>query len=121
MHSYYSTATWREIYATEVIPVPDPCHWRVPCDVASRVVETPSNPKQAGRPRTKRIQSTRDRVCSRCKQKGHYQSTCSVYLEINAEEEPVLGRKRPRKPKSCGICGVVGHCRRTCTDPHRYE
>lgn len=125
VHSYYTTATWREIYAGEIMPVPDPCHWRVPCDVATKVVGSPSNPKQAGRRPGKRIQSrkysAKDRVCQRCKQKGHYQGTCSAVLEIIAEVEQVPRVKRPRQPKKCGICGVAGHFRRTCNDPRRFD
>lgn len=55
VHSYYSTNAWREIYADEIMHVPDPSHWLIPIEIESRVVGTPVNPKQAGRPKTTRI------------------------------------------------------------------
>ncbi|KAL6544984.1 hypothetical protein OROHE_009891 [Orobanche hederae] len=76
---YYLTQTWLETYAGEVMPIPDQDEWFTPDYVASRVVGTPPNPRQAGRPRGKRIQSAH-RVCSRCHQKGHYQNTCTTVL-----------------------------------------
>lgn len=207
VHSCYSTQSWRETYATEVMPVPDPCDWCVPSEVASIVVGTPSNPKQAGRPRVNRFQAGDyvvaganggaagdvisslstvsatsvecvgesvesleidsnvsgadgvdvgadgvaagadghagssvfvgaaesvegvgepvapkvSRECSRCHKKGHYQTTCTAFIEINPEEGVKVSAKRPRKQKSCGICGVVGHTCTTCTDPRRFE
>lgn len=40
--------------------MPDPSDWRVPMEVDSIVVGTLSNPKQAGRPRMKRVQAGAD-------------------------------------------------------------
>ncbi|KAL6545537.1 hypothetical protein OROGR_009411 [Orobanche gracilis] len=53
--AYYTTQTWRQIYAEEVMPLPDQCEWNVPSDVSLRIIGTPTNPKQAERPRSKRI------------------------------------------------------------------
>lgn len=55
--AYYSTNTWREIYSGLIMPVPDVKDWHIPELIESRVVGTPVNPKQAGRPKTKRIPS----------------------------------------------------------------
>ncbi|KAL6529937.1 hypothetical protein OROMI_028582 [Orobanche minor] len=48
---YFSTQALREIYAGEVMPTPIPDEWCVPVEVASRIVVTPANTRQAGRPR----------------------------------------------------------------------
>ncbi|KAL6502310.1 hypothetical protein OROHE_024588 [Orobanche hederae] len=127
VHTYYTTQTWRQIYAVEVMPIPDKDEWIVPSDVALRVIGTPTNPKQAGRPRSKRILSgyhkKHGRVCSRCHQQGHYQNTCTTFLQTPPLEEVSSNQpsgSRPRKPKKCGICGVAGHTRLTCQDPHRF-
>lgn len=164
VHSYYSTCTWREIYASEVMPVPDPSDWLVPPDIEARVVGTPKNPRQAGRPKEKRMQKefqkksvpTEEgpivdegssgegiieeegptgevpmkevpkkgvRNCSRCHKEGHYSRTCEAFIQVTQEGVAgcsQAGVKRRRKPKKCTICGVVGHTRKTCTDPNRF-
>ncbi|KAL6577201.1 hypothetical protein OROMI_011477 [Orobanche minor] len=51
---YFSTQALREIYAGEVMPTPIPDEWCVPVEVSSRIVVTPANTKQAGRPRQNR-------------------------------------------------------------------
>ncbi|KAL6551278.1 hypothetical protein OROMI_021766 [Orobanche minor] len=115
VHRHYSTT-----YAGEVMPIPDKDEWLAPDYVTSRVVGTPPNPRQAGRPRGNRIQSGH-RVCSRCHKKGHYQNTCITVLEeIPREEEVSSNQPKIRKKNKCGICGVEGHTRITCEDPNRF-
>lgn len=154
MHAYYSTNTWREIYASEVMPIPDPSVCSIPELIQSRVVGTPSNPKQAGRPKKKRMvpgdaakkissnevnedvgedssiiaeSITTPKKCSRCDKSGHNVTTCTTFLGMAdlgvgvIDGVHCIGEKRKRKPKSCGICGVVGHTRKKCQDPHRFE
>ncbi|KAL6524051.1 hypothetical protein OROMI_031146 [Orobanche minor] len=120
VHRHYSTQTWLDTYAGEVMPIPDKDEWLAPDYVTSRVVGTPPNPRQAGRPRGNRIQSGH-RVCSRCHKKGHYQNTCITVLEeIPREEEVSSNQPKIRKKNKCGICGVEGHTRITCEDPNRF-
>ncbi|KAL6546998.1 hypothetical protein OROMI_022719 [Orobanche minor] len=83
---YFSTQALREIYAGEVMPTPIPDEWCVPVEVASRIVVTPANTRQAGRPRQNRMsagsgsRTTGSKFCGRCFQRGHYQNTCKVIL-----------------------------------------
>lgn len=123
---YFTTQTLREIYAGEVMPIPIPEEWCVPNEVSSRIVATPANTRQAGRPRQNRMsagsgsRSSGSKFCGRCFQRGHYQNTCKAYidLEFSVEEastsQPVNTIKR-RRPKTCGICHVSGHTRQTCS------
>lgn len=137
--TYYKMKTYRETYSKEVYPIPHPDEWIVPNEVKSAIVVMPSNPKQAGRPRTSRIKSALEsssksskssgsesasksprssgsesssiRICSRCNQVGHYRRTCKVVLStIQVEESNV---QRTRRPKHCGVCGSNNHNRRT--------
>ncbi|KAL6495123.1 Zinc finger CCHC domain-containing protein 7 [Orobanche gracilis] len=124
--AYYITQTWRQIYAEEVMPLPDQCEWNVPSDIFLRIIGTPTNPKQAERPCSKRIFSGYHKiqgcVCSRCHKQGHYQNSCTTFLGTPPLEEVSSNQSSgsiPRKPKKCGICGVPGHTRLTCQDPHR--
>ncbi|KAL6551297.1 hypothetical protein OROMI_021785 [Orobanche minor] len=48
---YFTTQALREIYAGEVMPTPITDEWCVPVEVSSRIVVTPANTRQAGRPR----------------------------------------------------------------------
>ncbi|KAL6564603.1 hypothetical protein OROMI_016053 [Orobanche minor] len=52
---YFTTQALREIYAGEVMPTPIPDEWCVPVEVSSRIVITPANTRQAGRPRQNRM------------------------------------------------------------------
>lgn len=117
--SYYTVNTLRDMYAGEVNPIPHPDEWRVPIGIKSRKVGVPTNPKQAGRPRTSRIRSvgepssrTHNHICSRCKQHGHYRSRCTTYIPTLQVEELVV--PRARRPKSCSICHDTSHTRRKC-------
>lgn len=118
---------WHLTYSTEVMSVPDPCDWRIPTDIESRVVGTSANPKQAGLSHTKRIQAGSkrkdDRTCARCHKIGHYQSMYTELIQLHVEEasNSQVGAKRHRKSKKCEICGVVGHTQKRCNDHHRFE
>ncbi|KAL6585722.1 hypothetical protein OROMI_002366 [Orobanche minor] len=116
----------REIYAGEVMPTPIPDEWCVPVEVSSRIVVTPANTRQAGRPRENRMsagsgsRTTGSKFCGRCFQRGHYQNTCKVYMdiEISVEEAStshVVNTSKRRRPKTCSICHVTGHTRQTCS------
>ncbi|KAL6510930.1 hypothetical protein OROGR_022054 [Orobanche gracilis] len=124
--AYYTAQTWCQIYAEGVMPPSDQCEWNVPSDVSLRIIGTPTNPKQAERPRSKRVFSgyhkIQGRMCSRCHKQAHYQNTCTTFLGTHPLEEVSSNQPSgsiPRKPKKCGICGVPGHTRLTCQDPHR--
>ncbi|KAL6551055.1 hypothetical protein OROMI_021543 [Orobanche minor] len=123
---YFSTQTLREIYAGEVMPTPIPDEWCVPVEVSSRIVVTPANTRQAGRPRQNRMSAgsgsrpTGSKFCGRCFQRGHYQNKCKVYMdiEISVEEAStshVVNTSKRRRPKTCSICHVTGHTRQTCS------
>ncbi|KAL6578553.1 hypothetical protein OROMI_008769 [Orobanche minor] len=123
---YFSTQALREIYAGEVMPTPIPDEWCVPVEVSSRIVVTPANTRQAGRPRQNRMSAgsgsrpTGSKFCGRCFQRGHYQNTCKVYMdiEISVEEAStshVVNTSKRRRPKTCSICHVTGHTRQTCS------
>ncbi|KAL6518212.1 hypothetical protein OROMI_033913 [Orobanche minor] len=123
---YFSTQALREIYAGEVMPTPIPDEWCVPVEVSSRIVVTPANTRQAGRPRQNRMsagsgsRTTGSKFCGRCFQRGHYQNTCKVYMdiEISVEEAStshVVNTSKHRRPKTCSICHVTGHTRQTCS------
>ncbi|KAL6502672.1 hypothetical protein OROHE_024325 [Orobanche hederae] len=60
------------------------------------------------------------KFCGRCFQRGHYQNTCKVYMdiEISVEEAStiqVVNTSKRRRPKTCSICHVTGHTRQTCS------
>ncbi|KAL6587636.1 hypothetical protein OROMI_000614 [Orobanche minor] len=123
---YFSTQALREIYVGEVMPTPIPDEWCVPVEVSSRIVVTPANTRQAGRPRQNRMsagsgsRTTGSKFCGRCFQRGHYQNTCKVYMdiEISVEEAStshVVNTSKRRRPKTCSICHVTGHTRQTCS------
>lgn len=113
------TETLVEMYSGEVFPILHPDEWEIPLEIKSKIVGTPINPRQAGRPRTTRISSpsqssTRQRKCSRCGKTGHYSARCTEH--ITAEE---IGTSQPsvsktRKPKRCSICHAIGHTRPKC-------
>ncbi|XP_057770812.1 uncharacterized protein LOC130990604 [Salvia miltiorrhiza] len=118
--SYYYTDTLREMYSLDVNPIPHQDEWDVPIDVSTRVVGTPNNPSQSGRPKTTRIpsaaeSSSKSRVtfCSRCHQEGHYRSSCKeeIPIPIQSEEQEV---SRQRRAKHCSICHKTGHTKRKC-------
>lgn len=123
---YYMTETLRETYAEEIIPTPHPVEWKVPDEVSQKRVGTPLNPKQAGRPRVNRIRarthssaSSRTRICTRCRQPGHYKATCRQSIQTlqimeGSTNEPSSSTRSLRRPKHCGLCGEVGHTRLTC-------
>lgn len=51
---------------------------------------------------------------------------CAVDHPSQGPELPLpgssqFGVKRRRKAKKCGICGVIGHTRRKCQDPRRFD
>ncbi|XP_057779972.1 uncharacterized protein LOC130998571 [Salvia miltiorrhiza] len=111
VNDYFSTATLREIYSGEVMPLPNPEDWCIPEDIASRVVLTPGDVQQSGRPREKRMKSggsgsSSRRVCSRCHEKGHYQSTCTAVMQLTVQEEV-------SSSESC-VFVIVGICYRIC-------
>ncbi|KAL6583922.1 hypothetical protein OROMI_003211 [Orobanche minor] len=123
---YFSTQALREIYAGEVMPTPIPEEWCVPVEVSSRIVVTPANTRQAGRPRQNRMsagsgsRTSGSKFCGRCFQSGHYQNTCKVYMdiEISVEEastSQVVNTSKRSRPKTCSICHVTGHTRQTCS------
>ncbi|KAL6557546.1 hypothetical protein OROMI_017896 [Orobanche minor] len=123
---YFSTQALREIYAGEVMPTPIPDEWCVPVEVSSRIVVTPANTRQAGRPHQNRMsagsgsRTPGSKFCGRCFQRGHYQNTCKVYMdiEISVEEAStshVVNTSKRRRPKTCSICHVTGHTRQTCS------
>ncbi|KAL6576852.1 hypothetical protein OROMI_011128 [Orobanche minor] len=123
---YFSTQALREIYAGEVMPTPIPDEWCVPVEVASRIVVTPANTRQAGRPRQNRMsagsgsRTPGSKFCGRCFQRGHYQNTCKVYMDIEilveeASTSHVVNTSKRRRPKTCSICHVTGHTRQTCS------
>lgn len=87
----------REIYAGIIIPLPDVKDWQIPEPIESKAIGTPENPKQAGRPREKRM------------------------LPGGQPLPQGATVKRRRNPKKCGICGILGHTRRKCQDPRRFE
>ncbi|XP_057803283.1 uncharacterized protein LOC131018587 [Salvia miltiorrhiza] len=69
VNDYFSTATLYEIYSDEVMTLPNYEDWRIPEDIALRVVLTPGDVRQARRLREKRIKSdgsnsSSSRVCS---------------------------------------------------------
>ncbi|XP_057775225.1 uncharacterized protein LOC130994208 [Salvia miltiorrhiza] len=118
--SYYYTDTLSDMYSLDVNPIPHQDEWDVPIDVRTRVVGTPNNPSQAGRPKTTRIpsaaeSSTKSRVsfCSRCHQGGHYRSSCKeeIPIPIQSEEQEV---SHVRRAKHCSICHETGHTKRKC-------
>ncbi|KAL6564606.1 hypothetical protein OROMI_016056 [Orobanche minor] len=123
---YFTTQALREIYAGEVMPTPIPDEWCVPVEVSSRIVITPANTRQAGRPRQNRMsagsgsRTSGSKFYGRCFQRGHYQNTCKVYMdiEISVEEastSQVVNTSKCRRPKTCSICHVNGHTRQTCS------
>ncbi|KAL6558672.1 hypothetical protein OROMI_019022 [Orobanche minor] len=125
---YFSTQALREIYVGEVMPTPIPDEWCVPVEVSSRIVVTPANTRQAGHPHQNRMsagsgsRTTGSKFCGRCFQRGHYQNTCKVYMdiEISVEEAStshVVNTSKRRRPKTCSICHVTGHTRQTCSKP----
>lgn len=111
--------TLRKMYSADVNPIPHPEEWCVPVEVSRRVVRAPDNPRQAGRPRTSRIQSTaesssrsRSRSCSRCHKIGHYRSSCNEEVPIQQiTDYEVNGARRP---KTCSICHEADHTKRRC-------
>ncbi|KAL6550042.1 hypothetical protein OROMI_020530 [Orobanche minor] len=90
---YFTTQTLREIYAGEVMPTPIPDEWCVPVEVSSRIVATPANTRQAGHPRQNRMsagsgsRTSGSKFCGRCFQRGHYQNTCKVHMDIEFSVE----------------------------------
>ncbi|KAH6775008.1 hypothetical protein C2S52_012569 [Perilla frutescens var. hirtella] len=127
--SYYTTQTLRGMYSAEVMPILHPDDWDVPFEVSTRVVLTPSNPRQAGRPRTSRISSSaqsssrsnsRVKVCSRCQQTGHNRATCTEVIplsqgsHIDSNNVNQASSSRTRRPKHCSICHEIGHTRVKC-------
>ncbi|KAL6516753.1 hypothetical protein OROHE_018041 [Orobanche hederae] len=123
---YFSTQALREIYAGEVMPTPIPDEWCVPVEVSSRIIVTPANTRQAGRPRQNRMsagsgsRTSGSKFCGRCFQRGHYQNTCKVYMDIEilveeASTSQVVNMSKRRRPKTCSICHVTGHTRQTCS------
>ncbi|KAL6513482.1 hypothetical protein OROGR_020968 [Orobanche gracilis] len=124
---YFTTQTLREIYAGEVMPTPIPDEWCVPDEVSSRIVATPANTRQAGRPRQNRMsagsgsRTSGSKFCGRCFKRGHYQNTCKVHMDIEfsveeaSNQRQVVNMSKRRRPKTCSICHVSGHTRQTCS------
>lgn len=94
-----------------------------------KVVNPPTNPRQAGRPRTGRIPSigescsrTRRQVCSRCQLTGHNRSRCTSVIPITPEVASTSGSNEINQPvrqtrtsaRRCGNCRETGHTRRCC-------
>ncbi|KAL6552018.1 hypothetical protein OROGR_008172 [Orobanche gracilis] len=124
---YFTAQTLREIYAGEVMPTPIPDEWCVPDEVSSRIVATPANTRQAGRPRQNRMsagsgsRTSGSKFCGRYFKRGHYQNTCKVHMDIEfsveeaSNQRQVVNTSKRRRPKTCSICHVSGHTRQTCS------
>ncbi|KAL6569684.1 hypothetical protein OROMI_014198 [Orobanche minor] len=122
---YFTTQTLREIYAGEVMPTSIPNEWCVPDEVSQRIVATPTNTRQAGRPRQNRMsagsgsRTSSSKFYGRCFKRGHYQNTSKVHMDIEfsveeASTSQVVNTSKRRRPKTCSICHVSGHTRQTC-------
>jgi hypothetical protein len=76
----YRTETVLHAYAEPIMPVGLRHEWDVPEEVKQIVVEPPQLRRPAGRPRSRRIPSTGERVrtrtCTRCGVTGHNRQTC---------------------------------------------
>lgn len=120
---YYKIGILRQTYAEDIMPTPHPTNWNVLVEIARRVVGTPKDPKQAGRPKENRIKAKKHSshaTCSRCGQVGHYRATCTQVIETlqvedASTQQPSTNTRKKRKRKSCGICHEVGHTRLTCS------
>ncbi|KAH6824968.1 hypothetical protein C2S53_017916 [Perilla frutescens var. hirtella] len=129
VNSYYTTENLGKMYSAEVFSVAHPNEWNIPLKMASRVVSTPLNPRQAGRPRMSRIRSASQsssggrRVRARCArygQSGHNRATCTEYIpisegsQVGSNEFAAASTSRARRPHRYGICRGSGHTRTMC-------
>ena len=97
---YYTRHTLLEAYAGDVNHLPHRDDWDVPEQVSRQVVLPPARVRQAGRPRVSRYRSGGERATSR-RTRSQPQP-----------DAPTSSRQRARK--KCGLCGQIGHTRRTC-------
>lgn len=98
------------------MPVPAPSDWHIPNDIESRVVGTPVNPKQAGRPKTKRVPSGLPMKDGRSKEVPSIEvpskevpSKEEACKEVSLDEAPI------KEGRECGRCHKKGHYKSTCT------
>lgn len=122
VHAYYSTNAWREIYADEIMPVPNPSHWHIPIEIESRVVGTPVNPKQAGRPKTTRSPSgfpmkegQGKEVASKEFGSKEVPSKEVPNKECSGQEATINEGEPIREGRKCGRCHKTGHYSSTCS------
>ncbi|MCL7024003.1 hypothetical protein MKW94_007647, partial [Papaver nudicaule] len=81
---HHKTSVWRSMYEPPIFPVGSSNTWKIPENVAARVVLHPNTkpdkgPRSIHRKRSaieKRAKPKKQRGCSNCHQKGHYASTC---------------------------------------------
>lgn len=90
------------------MPVPNPSDWRVPAHIESRVVGTPKNPSQAGRPKVKRIPS------------GAHMPQKEVPTkevptkDVPSKEVPTNEAIPTKGDRMCSRCHHKGHYSTTC-------
>lgn len=114
--AYYSTNTWHEIYASEVMPVTDHSDWRIPPDIESRIMGTPPNPKQAGRSKKRRMPlgiSTKQGPSKEATVEEGTTNECPAE-ESSITEDPVTECPK-REAKKCSRCHKSGRYATTCT------
>ncbi|KAH6835928.1 hypothetical protein C2S53_002769 [Perilla frutescens var. hirtella] len=118
---YYKQVNMCLTYHERVYSVPNDDEWTVPFQQASFTLFPPIAVCQPGRPKERRYRSSmegsssktrKQQVCSRCGGTGHNKSKCTTPHAIGSSEaNATQGHRQLRR---YGICGEIGHSRRTC-------
>lgn len=127
VHTYYSTYTWREIYASDIMPVPtlvSGAHqamlklglWGLQKTLSKQDGRRERGLKEGSRQRM--VGCVLDATKHDITQLGVMCLSLSQQVEVGCIQS---GVKCSRKPKKCGICGVLGHIRRKCQDLCRFD
>lgn len=95
------------------MPVPDPSDWRIPIEIESRVVGTPVNPKQAGRPKTSRFPS--GFAVKEGPRKEVVSNEISPNNECSAKEATINEGGPIVEGRKCSRCHKIGHYYATCS------
>ncbi|XP_044496513.1 uncharacterized protein LOC123218895 [Mangifera indica] len=98
VHSYYSTAFYRTVYADAVNPLGDQSKWLHPEEAT--VIHPPyMHRRRAGRPANKNRRPSQGKVveqliCSRCHQPGHTRQNCRSPVPVPSSVLSSSGRKK---------------------------
>ena len=131
---YYKKDKLLQLWSGLIYPVCHPYDWDVPESISSTILNPLVIWTPAGRPKTKRIPSSRERkkrwqqVYSNCKQLAHNRVKCTnqVLLDdaFTSQGEPSQ-QHNVRKPRVCLVCRQPGYTWKTCTvtnfSPNEYE